>query len=252
MPAKECPASTVGPSCRDSTRLVSATASSSVVSGFWTEVAFSPAACRRGMTSDQDEPSAKSPCTRTTFRAAGLLPARASVGISVAVSEAASMDVNVRRLIIRTIPSSGECRARSAAVPVTPRPAPAIHRVVVGAFLLQSEPLILLILPVTAHVQAVTTGGIRKRHRTLPRCPPATSASVAAAIGARRPSPACRRAACGTRPRRARARRIGWPPPASWRTRSHSQESVPRHRVFHLADLPLTSSRSSRFASPVV
>src|SRR5207253_9458273 len=69
MPEKECPTRTVGPSCRASTRWAEATASGSVVRGFCTEVALSPAACNRAITSDQDDPSANSPCTRTTLRA---------------------------------------------------------------------------------------------------------------------------------------------------------------------------------------
>src|SRR6266481_2949945 len=69
MPEKECPTRTVGPSCRASTRWAEATASGSVVSGFCTAVALSPAACNRAITSDQDDPSANSPCTRTTLLA---------------------------------------------------------------------------------------------------------------------------------------------------------------------------------------
>src|ERR1700732_1556434 len=57
MPEKEWPTRTVGPSCRASTRSAEATASRSVVKGFCTEVTFSPAACKRGITSDQLEPS---------------------------------------------------------------------------------------------------------------------------------------------------------------------------------------------------
>src|SRR3984885_11698347 len=68
MPEKECPTKTVGPSWRASTRWAEATASGSVVRGFCTAVALSPAACNRVITSDQHDPSAKSPCTRTTLR----------------------------------------------------------------------------------------------------------------------------------------------------------------------------------------
>src|SRR4029077_10099152 len=88
MPEKECPTSTVGPSCRASTRWAEATASGSVVSGFCTAVALSPAACNRAITSDQHEPSANSPCTSTT------LPAFAGVEFAamprVEISEAAA------------------------------------------------------------------------------------------------------------------------------------------------------------------
>src|SRR5258705_11352524 len=69
MPEKECPTKTVGPSCRASTRWGEATASGSVVRGFCTAVALSSAACNLAITSDQDDPSANSPCTRTTLRA---------------------------------------------------------------------------------------------------------------------------------------------------------------------------------------
>src|SRR5271168_4155014 len=77
IPEKECPTRTVGPSWRASTRSADATASGSVVSGFCTDVALRPAACNRAITSDQDDPSAKSPCTRTTLRAL--------VGVAIAV-----------------------------------------------------------------------------------------------------------------------------------------------------------------------
>src|ERR1700680_4024316 len=69
IPEKEWPTRTVGPSCRASTRWADATASGSVVSGFCTAVALSPAACHRAITSDQHEPSANSPCTSTTLLA---------------------------------------------------------------------------------------------------------------------------------------------------------------------------------------
>src|SRR5215813_12024661 len=69
MPEKECPARTAGPFCRSSTRLADATASGNVVRGFCTEVTLRPADCKRGITSDQLEPSANSPCTSTTLRA---------------------------------------------------------------------------------------------------------------------------------------------------------------------------------------
>jgi hypothetical protein len=71
MPEKEWPTSTVGPSCRASTRSTAATASGRVVSGFCTAVALSPAACSRPITSVQQEPSANRPCASTTLRALG-------------------------------------------------------------------------------------------------------------------------------------------------------------------------------------
>jgi hypothetical protein len=71
MPENEWPTSTVGPSWSASARSAEATASSSVVNGFCTAVAFMPAACNRAMTSLQHDPSAKSPCARTTLRTFG-------------------------------------------------------------------------------------------------------------------------------------------------------------------------------------
>src|SRR5271168_4981535 len=100
MPEKECPTSTVGPSCRASTRSAEATASGSVVRGFCTAVALSPAACNRAITSDQLDPSANSPCTRTTFRAFGADCAAAALPwIRVLAAPAATMFTNERRFI---------------------------------------------------------------------------------------------------------------------------------------------------------
>src|SRR6202000_2958353 len=71
MPENGWPTRTVGPFCRASTRSAAATASGSVVSGFCTEVTLRPSACNRAITSDQQDPSAKSPCTSTTLRTFG-------------------------------------------------------------------------------------------------------------------------------------------------------------------------------------
>src|SRR6267143_380467 len=57
----------VGPSWRARARCVAATSSATEVRGFCTDVTCIPAACRRSMTSDQDEPSAYAPCTSTTL-----------------------------------------------------------------------------------------------------------------------------------------------------------------------------------------
>src|ERR1700739_4613732 len=100
IPEKECPTRTVGPSCRASTRSAEATASGRVVSGFCTDVALSPAACNRAITSDQDDPSANSPCTRTTFLAVGAGWAAAAVPWTrVLAAPAATMLTNARRFI---------------------------------------------------------------------------------------------------------------------------------------------------------
>src|ERR1700689_4904526 len=102
IPEKECPTRTVGPSCRASTRSAEATASGSVVKGFCTEVTFSPAACNRGTTSDQEEPSANSPCTSTTLRAFGgvAFAAMPRVEISEAAAPASRAVENVRLSIM--------------------------------------------------------------------------------------------------------------------------------------------------------
>src|SRR5258705_4138561 len=99
MPEKECPTRTVGPSCRASTRWAEATASGSVVRGFCTAVALSPAACNRAITSDHDDPSANSPCTRTTLRAFGAGCAAALPWKRVPAAPAATMFTKVRRFI---------------------------------------------------------------------------------------------------------------------------------------------------------
>src|SRR3954451_11832804 len=102
MPEKECPTRTVGPSCRASTRWAEATASGSVVRGFCTAVALSPAACNRAITSDQDDPSANSPCTRTTLRAFGgvAFAAMPRVEISEAAAPASRAVEKLRLFII--------------------------------------------------------------------------------------------------------------------------------------------------------
>jgi len=48
------------------------TAACSVVKGFCTAVAWIPFDCSRAITSDQHDPSANRPCTRTTFRTCGI------------------------------------------------------------------------------------------------------------------------------------------------------------------------------------
>src|SRR4051812_24588157 len=99
IPEKERPTRTVGPSCRASTRSAEATASGSVVRGFCTAVTLSSAACNLAITSDQHDASAKSPCTRTTFRAIGADRAASAPRIRVLAAPAAAMLTNVRRFI---------------------------------------------------------------------------------------------------------------------------------------------------------
>src|SRR5580704_7793997 len=106
MPEKECPTRTVGPSWRASTRWAEATASGSVVNGFWTAVALSPAACNRAITSDQHDPSANRPCTSTTLRAltgAVLAAVVRLVEISDAPAPATRTAENVRLFIMMII-----------------------------------------------------------------------------------------------------------------------------------------------------
>src|SRR5271154_5539209 len=113
MPEKECPTNTVGPSCRASTRCAEATASGSVVRGFCTEVALSPAACNRAITSDQLDPSANSPCTRTTLRAAAGADVAARPGVEInEVAAPATWAAEKARLFIITTrsPSWGAFR----------------------------------------------------------------------------------------------------------------------------------------------
>src|SRR5271168_4283974 len=101
IPEKECPTRTVGPSCRASTRCAEATASGRVVKGFCTDVALSPAACTRAITSDQDDPSAKRPCTKTTLRALAAVAAAPMprMDVNEAAAVATSAVVKIRLLI---------------------------------------------------------------------------------------------------------------------------------------------------------
>src|SRR5262245_42536406 len=66
LPA-EWPTSTVSPGCAAIARRAASDASCSEVRGFCTLVQFTPFCWRRVMTFDQQEPSANSPCTKTTF-----------------------------------------------------------------------------------------------------------------------------------------------------------------------------------------
>src|SRR5438874_2039313 len=115
IPEKECPTRTVGPSCRASTRSAEATASGSVVSGFCTAVTLRPAACKRAITSDQDDPSANNPCTRTTFRAIGAGGAAAFASrMRVLAAPAVTMLTKVRRFIGYLMCEVAVCSAEPA------------------------------------------------------------------------------------------------------------------------------------------
>src|SRR5205085_10855729 len=83
IPEKEWPTSTVGPGCAAIARRAASEASRSEVRGFCTLVQLTPICWRLAMTFDQQEPSAKSPCTNTTFFVFGdgwALAARLSKG----------------------------------------------------------------------------------------------------------------------------------------------------------------------------
>src|SRR5205085_8505611 len=71
IPEKEWPTSTVGPDCAAIARRAASDASCSEVRGFCTLVQLMPLCWRRAMTLDQQEPSANSPCTKTTLAAEG-------------------------------------------------------------------------------------------------------------------------------------------------------------------------------------
>src|SRR3954468_4258682 len=100
MPEKEWPTSTVGPDCAAIARRAASDASFSEVRGFCTLVQLMPFCWRRAMTLDQQEPSANSPCTKTTFFVFGegwALATRLSKG-SAALT--ATAPINVRRFIV--------------------------------------------------------------------------------------------------------------------------------------------------------
>jgi hypothetical protein len=100
IPEKEWPTSTVGPGCAAIARRAASDASCSEVRGFCTLVQLMPFCWRRAMTLDQQEPSANSPCTNTTFFVFSdvwALAIRLSTGKA---ATAAAPPINVRRFII--------------------------------------------------------------------------------------------------------------------------------------------------------
>ena len=60
----------------------------------------SPAACKRGITSDQEEPSANSPCTSTTLRAFSAVAFAAMPRVEINEAAAPSRVVEKTRLFI--------------------------------------------------------------------------------------------------------------------------------------------------------
>src|ERR1700731_3121889 len=126
MPANECATSTVGPGCRASARCVASTPACSVVNGFWTAMTWIPLGWSRAMTSDQHDPSANSPCTRTTFRALGAGCAAAAYWSRGLAAPAATTLTNVRRSIgvlplARCDPERGFHLAIGLIIPALPK-----------------------------------------------------------------------------------------------------------------------------------
>ncbi len=98
-----------GHPARARTRSTEDTASGSVVSGFCTAVALNPAACSRAITSDQHDPSANSPCARTTLRAFTVPEGAAMLRVERReVAAPATMAAEKLRLVIimRWLPSA--------------------------------------------------------------------------------------------------------------------------------------------------
>ena len=100
IPEKEWPTSTVGPGCAAIARRAASDASCSEVRGFCTLVQLTPFCWRRAMTFDQQEPSANSPCTKTTFFVFGDVWALATRLSKGRAALAATAPINVRRFII--------------------------------------------------------------------------------------------------------------------------------------------------------
>src|SRR6266508_4070748 len=98
IPEKEWPTSTVGPGCAAIDRRAASDASCSDVRGFCTLVQLTPFCWRRAITFDQQEPSANSPCTKTTF-VFGDVWALATP-LSSGRAALAAAPINVRRFIM--------------------------------------------------------------------------------------------------------------------------------------------------------
>src|SRR5438477_12838594 len=115
MPEKEWPTSTVGPGCAAIARRAASDASCSEVRGFCTLVQLMPFCWRRAMTFDQQEPSANSPCTKTTFFVFGDVWALATRLSKGRAALAATDPINVRRFIHSLLLNSGRCNGESVA-----------------------------------------------------------------------------------------------------------------------------------------
>src|SRR5882757_2453051 len=100
MPENEWPTSTVGPGCAVIARRAASDASCSEVRGFCTLAQLTPICWRRAMILDQQEPSANSPCTKTTFFVFSDVWALATRLSAGKAATAAAAPINVRRFII--------------------------------------------------------------------------------------------------------------------------------------------------------
>src|SRR5258707_7530772 len=108
IPEKEWPTSTVGPDCAAITRRAASDASCSEVRGFCTLVQLTPFCWSRAMTFDQQEPSATSPCTKTTFFVFGDVWALATRLSKGRAAIPATASINVRRFIIVSYRATGD------------------------------------------------------------------------------------------------------------------------------------------------
>src|SRR6476660_3451525 len=100
IPENEWPTSTVGPDCAAIARRAASDASCKDVRGFCTLVQLMPFCWRRAMTFDQQEPSANSPCTKTTFLVFGEVWALAIRLNRGRTALAAAAPINVRRFMV--------------------------------------------------------------------------------------------------------------------------------------------------------
>ena len=108
IPEKEWPTSTVGPGCAAIARRAASDASCSDVRGFCTLVQLTPFGWRRAMTFDQQEPSANSPCTKTTFFVFGGVWALATRLSRGRAALAAAAPINVRRFMTVSYRATGD------------------------------------------------------------------------------------------------------------------------------------------------
>src|SRR6476660_6254236 len=119
MPEKEWPTSTVGPGCAAIARRAASDASRSDVRGFCTLVQLTPFGWRRAMTFDQQEPSANSPCTNTTFLVFGDVWALATRLSRGRAALAAAAPINVRRFMTVSYRATGILRRSVTGKPRT-------------------------------------------------------------------------------------------------------------------------------------